>query len=106
MPQRHRQPYPAEFRERLVELHRAGRSVRELADEFEPSEQTIRNWITQADRDSGRVVDDRLTSDEKAELRQLRRQVKRLKMEREILKKAAAWFAQESDAVPPKSTDS
>lgn len=104
MPQRHRSPYSPEFRERIVELHSAGRSVKELADEFEPSEQTIRNWIAQADRDSGRRRDRGLMSDEKEELRKLRRENKRLKMEREILKKAAAWFAQESDAVPPKSS--
>ena len=103
MPQRHRTPYPAEFREQLVELVRAGRTPEELAKEFEPSAQTIRNWVAQAERDSGRRKDG-LTSAEKEELRRLRRENKRLKMERDILSKAAAWFARETDAVPPKSS--
>ncbi len=103
MPQRHRSPYPAEFREQLVELVGAGRTPEELAKEFEPSAQTIRNWVAQAERDSGRRKDG-LTSAEKDELRRLRRENKRLKMERDILSKAAAWFARETDAVPPKSS--
>ena len=103
MPQRHRAPYPPEFREQLVELVRSGRSPEELAKEFEPSAQTIRNWVVQADRDAGRR-NDGLTSAEKEELRRLRRENKRLKMERDILSKAAAWFARETNAVPPKSS--
>ena len=78
---------------------RAGRTVSSLAREFEPTETTIRNWIAQADRDEGRRSDG-LTTDERAELNQLRREVKALREEREILKKAAAWFAQESGATP------
>lgn len=105
MPQRHRDPYPPEFRARIVELARAGRSPKELAEEFEPSEQTIRNWIARADRDEGRRSDG-MTSDEREELRRLRRENKQLKVEREILKKAAAWFARESDSVPPKDSSS
>jgi len=91
MPQRHRDAYPTEFREQIIELARAGRSPRELAAEFEPSEQTIRNWIAQADRDSGRRRDG-TTSDERKELAALRRENKRLKTEREILKKAACPY--------------
>ncbi|MGH7567874.1 MAG: IS3 family transposase [Gemmatimonadales bacterium] len=79
--------YPAEFRQQLVELVRAGRSARALAREFEPSEQTIRNWVKQADLDTGRRTDG-LTSEEQAELRRLRRENRQLKLEREILKKA------------------
>ena len=96
--------YPVEFRQQLVELARAGRSAKALAQEFEPSEQTIRNWIKQADLDTGRRSDG-LTSEEQAELRRLRRENRQLKLEREILKKAAAWFARETKSIPePDST--
>ncbi len=105
MPQRHRPAYPAEFRARIVELVRAGRTPEELAKEFEPSPQTIRNWIAQADRDSGKRSDG-LTTEEREELRKLRREVKQLKMEREILKKAAAWFARETESIPSKDSSS
>jgi len=76
-----------------------------LAQEFEPTAQTIRNWIKQSDLDQGQRQDG-LTRDEKAELSRLRKENKQLRLEREILKKAAAWFAQESDTVPPKSSGS
>ena len=98
-------PYAPEFRNQMIEMVRAGRSPEELAKEFEPSSQTIRNWVTQADRDEGRRMDG-LTTAEREELRKLRREVRQLKVEREILKKAAAWFARESDSVPPKSSSS
>ena len=88
MPQRHTPAYPVEFRERLVELVRSGRSPEELSKEFEPSAQTIRNWVAQADRDAG-TRSDGLTTAEREELRRLRRENKKLKVEREILKKAA-----------------
>jgi len=91
--------YPAEFRQQMVELVRAGRSARALAHEFEPSEQTIRNWVKQADLDGGQRTDG-LTSEERAELSRLRRENRQLKLEREILKKAAAWFARETKTVP------
>lgn len=99
MPQRHRQPYPPEFRQRIIELVRSGRTPAELAREFEPTAQTIANQVKQADRDAG-TRSDGLTTDEREELRQLRKQVKRLKMEKEILGKAAAWFARESGTLP------
>lgn len=102
---RSRQPYPPEFRDQMVEMVRAGRSPEELGREFEPSAQTIRNWVTQADRDEGRRKDG-LTSAEREELRKLRRENRQLKVEREILKKAAAWFARETDSVPPKPSSS
>ena len=105
MPQRHTPAYPAEFRERLVELVRSGRSPEDLAHEFEPSAQTIRNWVVQADRDAGKRSTG-LTTADREELRRLRRENKKLKVEKEILKKAAAWFAQETDSVPPKSSNS
>lgn len=74
----------------MVALVRTGRSPESLAREFEPSPHTIRNWVKQADLDEGRRTDG-LTTDERKELRRLRREVKQLRMEREILKKAAAW---------------
>lgn len=102
---RTRPPYPQEFREQIVALARTGRTPSELAKEFEPSEQTIRNWINQADRDDG-VRGDGATTAEREELRRLRKENRRLKQERDILAKAAAWFARETDAVPPKSSRS
>ena len=104
MPKSH-PAYPPEFRRRMVELVRAGRKPEELAREFEPSAQAIRNWITQADLDEGRRHDG-LTSDDQVELGRLRRENRRLREEREILKKAAAWFARETGSVPPKSSSS
>ena len=105
MPQRHRNPYPAEFRKRIVDLVRSGRSPDDLAKDFEPSAQTIRNWVAQAERDAG-TRDDGLTTEERDELRRLRREVKVLREEKEILKKAAAWFAQETGSVPKTSSSS
>ena len=100
-----RPPYPPGFKEQIVALHRAGRSPAELAQEFEPTEQTIRTWITQADRDEGLRLDG-LTTTEKEELIRLRRENRQLKIEREILAKAAAWFARETEQVPPRSSGS
>ena len=90
-----RPPYPPEFRRQIVEMVRAGRTPEELAKEYEPTAVTIRNWLAQADLDTGRRTDG-LTSDERAELTRLRREVRVLREEREILKKAAAWFARET----------
>ena len=102
---RNRRPYNLEFRARMVELVRAGRTPDELAAEFEPTAQTIRNWVAQADRDDGKRADG-LTTAEREELRRLRREVRNLRIEREILGKAAAWFARESGSIPPKRSDS
>ena len=77
---RTRRAYPPEFRQQIVELHRAGRSPGELAREFEPNEQTIRNWIAQADLDEGRRRDG-LTTVERAELRKLRKENRQLRVE-------------------------
>ena len=77
----------------------------ELAREFEPNEQTIRNWIAQADLDEGRRRDG-LTTVERAELRKLRKENRQLRVEREILAKAAAWFARESDPISKESSGS
>lgn len=102
---RTRPPYPPEFREQIIALVRAGRTPEELSREYEPSEQTIRNWVAQADRNAGARTDG-LTSAEKEELRRLRRENKVLRQEKEILKKAAAWFARESNSVPERDSSS
>ena len=102
MPKR-RGPCSPEFRRQIVELARAGRSVAELAKEFEPSYGTIRQWVAQADRDEGRSAEG-LSTAERKELRRRRKENRQLKQEREIPSKAAAWFARETDSVPPKSS--
>ena len=73
------------------------------AKEYEPSAQAIRNWVAQADRDRR---EDGLTTAEREELNRLRRENRQLKLEREILSKAAAWFARETDVIPPKGSNS
>jgi transposase len=102
---RHRDPYPPEFRQQMVDLVRAGRTPEELAREFEPSAQAIRNWVRQSDLDEGRR-EDGLTMAEREELRRLRRENRQLREEREILAKAAAWFARETGSIPPESSNS
>src|SRR5271167_1242435 len=94
-----RPPYPAEYRRRIIELARAGRSVNELAREFEPSANAIRYWLKQAGLDEG-LRSDGLTTDERTELQRL------LREEREILAKAAAWFATETGTVPSRRSNS
>lgn len=98
-------PYPPEFRQRMIELVRSGRTPEQLAREFEPSAQAIRNWVAQAGRDEGHGADG-LSRAEREELHRLRREVKQLKLERDILSKAAAWFARETNAIPPKGSAS
>ncbi len=94
-----RRHYPKEFKEKLVELALAGRSCVALSEEFGPHETTISGWAKQAERDRG-IRKDGLTTEEQDELRRLRRENKQLKMEREILAKATAWFARETDKTP------
>lgn len=95
MPGSHK-PYPKEVKAKLVDLVRSGRTPEELSRQFEPSAQAIRNWVVQADRDAGKRADG-LTTSEREELQRLRRENDRLREEREILKKAAAWFALETE---------
>ena len=102
---RTRRPYPPEFREQLVALVRAGRTPEDLAGEFEPTAQSISNWVAQADRDAGRRTDG-LTTAERTELTRLRRENRQLQVERDILSKAAAWFAQETAPNTKRSSGS
>ena len=93
---RTRPPYPPEFRAEAVRLLRtSGKSPREVAEDLGVSRQTISNWRRQADLDDGHR-DDGLTTTEREELRRLRREVRDLREEREILRKAAAFFARET----------
>ena len=100
-----RPPYAPEFRRRMVELVRAGRTPEELAQKFEPSAGAIRNWVRQADRDDGKRQDG-LTTEERDEVRRLRREVKVLREERQILRKATAWFAKETTSSPARDSSS
>lgn len=86
----------------MIELVRAGRDPAALAREFEPSAQAIRNWVAQADRDEGRREEKApdLPPAERDELVRLRRENRQLRLERDILAKAAAWFARETDVIP------
>jgi len=99
---RTRRPYPAEFRNQIVEMVRAGRKPVDLAKEFEPSLGSIRAWVRQADLDDG-IREDGLTTEEREELRKLRHENRELNKDREILVKAAAWFARETGSEPTSS---
>jgi len=98
-----RKRYSAELQQELVRLVRAGRTPEQLAAEFEPSAQAIRNWVRQAELDEGTRTDG-LKTEEREELARLRRENARLKEEREILSKAAAWFAQETEKKSKRSS--
>jgi transposase len=87
--------YTPEFKRQMVELERGGRSPASLSKEYGPTAWTIALWVKQAKRDAGKG-DGGLTSAEREELSRLRRENRKLKEEREILSKAAAWFATES----------
>ena len=107
-----RPPYPIEFRRQMVELARAGRDPNDLAREFEPSAQAIRNWVAEADRSEGRreaklpPADSGLTAAERDERVRLRRENRQLKLERDILSRATAWFARETGVLPSGSSGS
>jgi len=91
-----RPPYPEQFRREAVELVRQGRSIRDVADSLGVSQQSLRNWTRQEQVDR-RERDDGLTSVEREELRELRRRVRRVEQERDILKRATALFARETE---------
>ena len=96
--------YPPEFRAKIIELARSGKSVSSIAKEYDVARLTITNWLKQDDLDSGRRSDG-LTTAETVEVTKLRKRVRELEVERD-LKKAAAWFARETDSVPGKSSNS
>jgi transposase len=101
-------PYAAEFRKQMVDLVHVGRSPAELSREFGVSAQTIANWVAQEAIDSGKPPPGKngLTTPERDELTRLRRENKRLQMERDILAKATAWFAGRGDKTPTSSSNS
>ena len=103
-----RAPYTPEFRRQMVDLVRAGRDPDELAREFEPTAQSIRTWMIQAERSEGRREEavPGLAATERDELVRLRRENRQLRVERDILSKAAAWFARETGTIPSGSLGS
>lgn len=107
MPKTH-PPYPAEFRQQMIELVRAGRTPAELSREFQITAQTILNWVGQAARNAEQPLPGKegLSMAEREELARLRRQVKQLQTERDILAKATAWFAGRSNVTPTSSSNS
>ena len=99
-----RAAYPPEFRRQMVELVRAGRSPEERAREFEPTAQSIR-LVSKYERNAGRG-DGGLMTAELEDLNRLRRENRQLRLEREIVSRAAAWFARETNAIPRKGSSS
>ena len=96
---KHVQPYPPEFRAEAIRLARtSGKSPAQIAEDLGMTGETLRLWLKQADLDAGKRQDG-LTSEEQEELRRLRREVRILREEREILRKAAAFFARENDPI-------
>lgn len=103
--QRHRDAYPPDFRWKIVELVQAVRTPEELSKEFEHTVQTIRKWVEQAERDADKRHDG-LTSAKRQELTRLKREYRQLKLEQDILSKAAAWFDRETETLPKRGTHS
>ena len=98
--------YTPEFTRQMVRLVRSGRTPAELAREFGCTAQAIRNWVKREAEGDRKEDPGSLSVEEREELKRLRRENKQLRVEREILSKAAAWFARESDGASSKSTDS
>src|SRR3978361_575583 len=103
-----RPPYSPEFRRQMVDLVRAGRSPKDLAREFEPTAQSIGSAAAAADKQEGRreEVVAGLAASERDELARLRRENKQLRLERDILSKAAAWVARETGGGPSSASGS
>jgi len=101
-------PYPAEFRQQIIELARAGKTPAQLSREFGPTAQSITNWIVQDGRDRGKPPPGKegLTTAECEELVRLRRRLRQVEQERDILAKATAWFAGKSEKTSTPSTSS
>ncbi len=101
-------PYPAEFRQQMVELVHAGRAPAQLAREFDVTAQSISSWVARAAADSGKPARGKevLSTAEREELARLRRENKQLKLERDILAKATAWFAVKGDKTSIGSSNS
>lgn len=101
-------PYPAAFRQQIIELARAGRTPAELSREFGPTAQSIANWIAQDARDHGKPLAGKegLTTAEREELVRLRRKLRQVEQERDILVKATAWFAARHDKTSTPSSNS
>lgn len=97
MPKRKRRKFTAEQKADAVRLVRETGSVAKVARDLDLTESALRNWVKQADIDEGQGPEGALTSEEREELRRLRRENRTLEMEREFLKKAAAFFAKEQD---------
>jgi transposase len=94
---RARRSFTPDFKAEAVRLCRVGdRSVPQVAKDLDLTETALREWVKQAAVDAGAGQSDAITTEEREELRELRKRVKRLEQEREILKKAAAFFAKES----------
>lgn len=92
---RSKPPYTEEFRQQMVDLVRAGRLPEELAKEYGPSGQSIRNWVREASREDGARADE-MTTAEREELSRLRKENRQLREERDILRKATIFFATET----------
>ena len=97
MPKRKRRKFSAEQKADAVRLVRDVGSIAQVARDLDLTETSLRNWVRQADIDQGDGPESSLTTAEKEEIRRLRREVRTLKMERDFLKKAAAFFARDQD---------
>jgi len=96
MARRARRTFSPEFKAKAVKLFQSGeRSVAQLAVDLDLTENSLRRWVQQAEVDAGRGPEGALTTDEREELARLRREVRQLRQDREILKAAATFFAKE-----------
>jgi transposase len=105
---KHKPPYPAAFRQQIIELARVGRTPAQLSREFGCTAQTVTNWVAQDARDRGKPLAGKegLTTAEREELVRLRRKLRQVEQERDILVKATAWFAARHDKTSTPSTNS